>query len=91
MPLIQNSNDRRGMVASAGWNGGYGNLVKIDHGGGKQTWYAHLSEFNVQVGASVSKGDVIGYVGSTGVSYGPHLHFEVRIDGVAKDPLTFYE
>ena len=80
-----------GMVASAGRNGGYGNLVKIDHGGGKQTWYAHLSEFNVQVGASVSKGDVIGYVGSTGVSYGPHLHFEVRMDGVAKDPLTFYE
>lgn len=80
-----------GMVASAGWNGGYGNLVKIDHGDGKQTWYAHLSDFNVQVGASVNKGDVIGYVGSTGVSTGPHLHFEVRIDGVAKDPLTFYE
>ena len=80
-----------GMVAFAGRNGGYGNLVKIDHGGGKQTWYAHLNGFNVEVGASVNKGDVIGYVGSTGVSTGPHLHFEVRVDGTAKDPLTFYK
>lgn len=80
-----------GMVAFAGWNGGYGNLVKIDHGGGKQTWYAHLNGFAVEVGASVNKGDVIGYVGSTGNSTGPHLHFEVRVDGTAKDPLSFYQ
>ena len=80
-----------GMVAFVGWNGGYGNLVKIDHGGGKQTWYAHLDRFAVEVGASVNKGDVIGYVGSTGNSTGPHLHFEVRIDGTAKDPLSFYQ
>ncbi len=80
-----------GMVAFAGWNGGYGNFVKIDHGGGKQTWYGHMSKISVSVGQSVNKGDVIGTVGSTGNSTGPHLHFEVRIDGVAKDPLGYYK
>ena len=80
-----------GMVTFAGWNGGYGNLVKIDHGKGKQTWYAHLSRFGVSVGDKVSQGDVVGYVGSTGISTGPHLHFEVHVDGVALDPLTFYD
>ena len=56
-----------------------------------QTWYAHLSEFAVSTGQEVKKGDVIGYVGSTGRSTGPHLHFEVHVDGVAKDPLSFYK
>lgn len=80
-----------GMVSFAGWNGGYGNLVKIDHGNGKETWYAHLSKFAVSVGAKVEKGQVIGYVGSTGRSNGPHLHFEVRQGGSAKDPLSYYK
>jgi len=80
-----------GMVVFAGWNGGYGNLVKIAHGSNMQTWYAHLSDFAVSTGQEVKKGDVIGYVGNTGISTGPHLHFEVHIDGVANDPLSFYK
>lgn len=80
-----------GMVSFAGWNGGYGYLVKIDHGGGKETRYAHLSKIAVELGQTVTKGQVIGYVGSTGRSTGPHLHFEVRINGAAKNPLGFYE
>ena len=75
---------------ATGWNGGYGNLVKIDHGK-TQTWYAHLSKIAVSTGDKVEKGATIGYVGSTGISTGPHLHFEVHVDGVAKDPLSFYE
>ena len=80
-----------GMVVFAGWNGGYGNLVKVAHGSDMQTWYAHLSEIKVSTGQEVKKGDVIGYVGSTGRSTGPHLHFEVHVEGVAKDPLSFYK
>jgi murein DD-endopeptidase MepM/ murein hydrolase activator NlpD len=80
-----------GMVSFAGWNGGYGYLVKIDHGGGKETRYGHMSKIACKVGQTVTKGDVIGYVGSTGVSTGPHLHFEVRINGVAKNPLDYYK
>lgn len=80
-----------GMVSFAGWNGGYGNFVRIEHGEGNKTCYGHLSRFAVKVGDKVSKGDVIGYVGSTGVSTGPHLHFEVWRDGKHKDPLTFYK
>ncbi|HHX28773.1 MAG: peptidoglycan DD-metalloendopeptidase family protein [Bacillota bacterium] len=80
-----------GMVSFAGWNGNYGYLVKIDHGGGKETRYAHLSKMAVKTGDTVTKGKVIGYVGSTGRSTGPHLHFEVRINGTAKNPLGFYE
>lgn len=80
-----------GMVIFRGWSGSYGNLVQIDHGGGKMvTWYAHLSAFNVSVGQTVNKGDVIGYVGSTGYSTGPHLHFEIRIDGTPVNPLNYY-
>ncbi len=79
-----------GVVTFTGWNGGYGNLVKINHGR-IQTWYAHLSKIAVKTGDKVEKGAVIGYVGSTGNSTGPHLHFEVHVEGVAKDPLDFYK
>lgn len=77
-----------GTVISAGWMGGYGNLVIIDHGGGMATAYAHQSSIAVG-GGSVSQGQVIGYVGSTGNSTGAHLHFEVRINGSPVDPLGY--
>ncbi len=79
-----------GTVTLAGWNSGYGNCVVIDHGGGKATLYAHMSAFSVSAGQSVSKGQRIGSVGSTGNSTGPHLHFEVLINGVAVDPMQFF-
>ncbi len=80
-----------GMVVFVGWSGNYGKLIKIDHGGGKMvTWYAHLSGFNVQVGDTVHKGDVIGYVGNTGYSTGPHLHYEIHVNGKPVDPLSYY-
>jgi murein DD-endopeptidase MepM/ murein hydrolase activator NlpD len=78
-----------GTVISAGWLGGYGNLVVIDHGGGLATAYAHLSGFGVGYGQSVAQGQVVGYVGCTGHCFGPHLHFEVRVNGVAVDPLGY--
>jgi murein DD-endopeptidase MepM/ murein hydrolase activator NlpD len=78
-----------GTVIRAGWNGGYGNSVIIDHGGGVTTLYAHQSQLEAAVGQTVSRGDIIGQVGSTGLSTGPHLHFEVRVNGVAVDPLQF--
>jgi murein DD-endopeptidase MepM/ murein hydrolase activator NlpD len=77
-----------GVVIYAGWEGGYGNLVVIDHGGGLATAYGHQSRIAVAAGQSVSQGEIIGYVGSTGHSTGPHLHFEVRVDGEAVDPLV---
>ncbi len=79
-----------GMVTFAGWNGNYGRMVEIDHGGGRVTWYAHLSGINVSVGQQVNQGDVIGWVGSTGYSTGPHLHFEIRVDGTPVNPLNYY-
>ncbi|MCL2740305.1 MAG: peptidoglycan DD-metalloendopeptidase family protein, partial [Oscillospiraceae bacterium] len=78
-----------GTVLFAGWNGGYGNCVIIDHGGGYTTLYGHASSLLVSSGAKVSRGQVIAKVGSTGVSTGPHLHFEVCINGVAKEPTQF--
>jgi len=70
-------------------SGGYGNYTCIDHGGGLSTCYAHQSSFAASVGARVSQGDVIGYSGNTGHSTGPHLHFEVRINGTPTDPLGY--
>lgn len=79
-----------GTVTLAGWNSGYGNCVIIDHGGGKATLYAHMSAYSVSRGQTVSKGQRIGSVGSTGNSTGPHLHFEVLINGTAVDPMQFF-
>lgn len=76
-----------GKVYFAGNGGGYGNLIKVDHGGGLTTWYAHLSRFRVKSGDLVAQGQRIGDVGSTGNSTGPHLHFEVRINGATSDPM----
>jgi murein DD-endopeptidase MepM/ murein hydrolase activator NlpD len=78
-----------GKVASSGWAGGYGRMVEIDHGNGLSTRYGHLSEINVKVGDIIKIGQVIGAVGSTGRSTGPHLHYETRIDGDAVDPQKF--
>ena len=78
-----------GTVVLAGWTGGYGNYTCIDHGGGLATCYAHQSSYAVSAGAHVSQGQVIGYVGSTGHSFGAHLHFEVRINGNPVDPLGY--
>lgn len=71
------------------WHGGYGNYIVIDHGGGISTLYAHCSVVVVTEGQVVNKGDVIGYVGTTGYSTGNHLHFEVRVDGTATDPFGY--
>ena len=80
----------RGVVTFAGWNsGGYGNLMIVRHRLGFETWYAHLSRFAVGSGASVAGGVRIGYVGSTGRSTGPHLHWEVRRNGVPINPLPY--
>ena len=78
-----------GKVVNSGWAGGYGRMVEIDHGNGLSTRYGHLSEINVKVGDYVKIGQVIGAVGSTGRSTGPHLHYETRIDGEAVDPQKF--
>jgi murein DD-endopeptidase MepM/ murein hydrolase activator NlpD len=77
-----------GHVAFAGANGGYGNMVVVEHSGGRQTRYAHLSAINVQAGDAVQSGDVIGRVGSTGHSTGPHLHFEIVDNGHAVNPFA---
>jgi len=78
-----------GTVIYCGWESGYGNLVVIDHGGNLATAYGHQSAIAVTCGQQVSQGQVIGYVGSTGHSTGPHLHFEVRINGAPVDPLGY--
>jgi len=78
-----------GKVVSSGWMGGYGRMVEVDHGNGLSTRYGHLSEIHVRVGDVVKIGQVIGAVGSTGRSTGPHLHFEVLVDGVPQDPAKF--
>ena len=78
-----------GRVVYAGWMSGYGNLVAIDHGGGISTGYGHQSSIAVGVGQVVSQGATIGYVGCTGHCFGPHLHFEVRVNGSPVDPLCY--
>lgn len=80
-----------GVVLRAEWSGGYGNLVEIDHGKGIATRYGHLSQIVVQANARVKRGDLIGLMGSTGRSTGSHLHYEVRIDGRAVNPMPFLE
>jgi murein DD-endopeptidase MepM/ murein hydrolase activator NlpD len=74
---------------TGGWNNGYGNMVMVDHGNGYVTLYAHLNSIYVRQGENVSKGQQIGTVGNTGNSTGPHLHFEVRYQGVARNPFTY--
>jgi len=78
-----------GTVIHSGWLGGYGNLVVVDHGNGLATAYAHASAILVGVGQQVSQGETLSLVGSTGNSSGPHLHFEVRVNGAAVDPLFY--
>lgn len=76
-----------GTVEQAGWNGGYGRYVKLDHGNGYETAYGHMSSIAVAAGESVHKGDIIGFAGSSGYSTGPHIHFEVLVDGQYVDPM----
>ena len=76
-------------MTHAGWNGGYGKMVEIDHGNGLATRYAHLSAVEVRVGDKVRIGQTVGLLGSTGRSTGPHLHYETRVDGEAVDPQKF--
>lgn len=78
-----------GVVQIAGWVGGYGNYTCIGHGGGVSTCYGHQSRFATSVGAHVSQGQVIGYVGCTGLCFGDHLHFEVRVNGSVTNPLNW--
>ncbi|MEI9425158.1 M23 family metallopeptidase [Mesorhizobium sp. Cs1299R1N1] len=78
-----------GIVTKAGWNGGYGRMVEVDHGNGFATRYGHLSEIDVTVGEKLDAGAIIGKTGSSGRSTGPHLHYEVRHNGEAIDPLRF--
>ena len=78
-----------GTVILASYYGGYGNYICVDHGGGLSTCYAHLSGYASSTGQRVSRGQVIGYSGNTGSSTGPHLHFEVRINGAAQDPMAY--
>ena len=77
-----------GRVAAAGWNGGYGREVRLDHGQGLQTLYAHMSRLAALPGQRVHAGEIIGFVGSSGLSTGPHLHYEVLKDGRPVNPLT---
>ncbi len=92
IPASKNTNiyaSNSGKVVTATFHYSYGNYVVIDHGGGKSTLYAHANKLNCKVGDYVKQGDVIAFVGTTGHSYGNHLHFEVRINGTAKNPLDY--
>ena len=79
-----------GQVVEAGWKQGYGNAVKINHGFGYETLYAHMHKINVRSGQRVTRGEVIGKVGNTGKSTGPHLHYEVRYQGKPVNPQNYY-
>jgi murein DD-endopeptidase MepM/ murein hydrolase activator NlpD len=78
-----------GEIFEAGFYRGYGKCIIILHGGGLSTLYGHLSAIRVRIGQRVKRGELIGWVGSTGLSTGPHLHFEVREDGVPKNPFRW--
>ena len=78
-----------GIVVKAGWNGGYGRMVEVEHAGGFTTRYGHLSKILVKEGQKLAVGDIVGKVGSSGRSTGPHLHYEVRRKGDAIDPVRF--
>ena len=78
-----------GVVIASGWNGGYGRQVTVDHGCGITTSYAHASELVVTVGQNVKKGQLVAYVGNSGFSTGPHVHYEVRVNGTAVNPASF--
>jgi murein DD-endopeptidase MepM/ murein hydrolase activator NlpD len=78
-----------GTVTAAGWSGGYGRMVEVEHANGVATRYGHLSEIDVKVGQPIKIGQVVGRLGSTGRSTGPHLHYETRVDGEAVDPEKF--
>lgn len=78
-----------GTVVQSGWQEGYGNMVQIDHGGGVATIYGHNSQIAVSTGQQVKKGQIICYSGNTGISTGPHVHYEVRVNGVAVDPIRY--
>jgi murein DD-endopeptidase MepM/ murein hydrolase activator NlpD len=75
-----------GVVIKAGWQGGYGNLIEIDHGNGLTTRYGHLSKINVSIGDTIQRGQLIGLIGSTGRSTGPHLHYELRLNDKSINP-----
>jgi murein DD-endopeptidase MepM/ murein hydrolase activator NlpD len=78
-----------GTVIFTGWQNGYGQMVEVDHGGGLTTRYAHLSKIETTVGQQIARGQLVGRVGSTGRSTGPHLHYEVRINGESVNPLAY--
>lgn len=78
-----------GTVVKAGWSGGYGNMVEVDHGNGLTTRYGHLSKVEVTVGDTINRGQLLGYVGSTGRSTGPHLHYELRLGEKPVNPRHF--
>ena len=82
---------RAGVVIDAGWQNGYGNTVDIDHGKGMSTKYAHQTKFVVHAGQHVNQGQLIGYVGSTGRVSAPHLHYEVHVNGVPRDPMPWLQ
>ncbi|MDQ2180307.1 M23 family metallopeptidase [Marinifilum fragile] len=79
-----------GIVVKSGWNGGYGNYIKVKHGNGFETVYTHLSKVSVKKGQKVKKGDVIGKVGSTGQSTGSHLHYEILKNKKRVDPQLYF-
>jgi len=80
-----------GVVSRADWFSSYGLYVSLEHGGSMQTRYGHMSRLNVAAGQHVKRGEIIGYVGSTGRSTGPHLHYEVRVNGVAVNPIPYMQ
>jgi murein DD-endopeptidase MepM/ murein hydrolase activator NlpD len=85
-PVLVTANGR---IIFAGWQGGFGNKIEVDHGNGYMTWYGHLSKLDVAVGERVARGAVIGEVGATGDATGPHLHYQIMRNGVAIDPLPY--